>query len=38
MSMAWREHTDLLVPSSRPLRWAMAGLARLGWLFGYRPW
>jgi quercetin dioxygenase-like cupin family protein len=36
MSMAWREHADLLVPSSRPLRWAMAGLARLGGLLGYR--
>jgi mannose-6-phosphate isomerase-like protein (cupin superfamily) len=36
MAMAWREHADLLVPSSRPLRWAMAGLARLGRLLGYR--
>lgn len=36
MAMAWREHADLLVPSSRPLRWAMAGLARLGGLLGYR--
>jgi mannose-6-phosphate isomerase-like protein (cupin superfamily) len=36
MAMAWREHEDLLVPSSRPLRWAMAGLARLGRPLGYR--
>jgi quercetin dioxygenase-like cupin family protein len=35
MSMAWRDHADLLVPTSRPLRWAMAGLARLGGLLGY---
>lgn len=36
MAMAWREHSDLLVPSSRPLRWAMAILARIGRLAGYR--
>lgn len=36
MAMAWHEHADLLVPSSRPLRWAVAGLARLGRLLGYR--
>jgi quercetin dioxygenase-like cupin family protein len=36
MAMAWREHSDLLVPSSRPIRWAMAGLAPLGRLLGYR--
>ena len=36
MAMARREHADLLVPSSRPLRWAMAALARLGSLVGYR--
>src|SRR5687767_8835411 len=36
MAMAWREHADLVVPSSRPLRWGMAGLARLGGLLGYR--
>jgi quercetin dioxygenase-like cupin family protein len=36
MSMAWHEHADLLVVSSRPLRWAVAGLARLGRLLGYR--
>lgn len=36
MSMAWQDHADLLVPSSRPLRWAMAGLARVGRLLGYR--
>jgi mannose-6-phosphate isomerase-like protein (cupin superfamily) len=36
MAMAWREHADLLVPSSRPLRWAMGALARLGKLVGYR--
>jgi quercetin dioxygenase-like cupin family protein len=36
MAMAWQEHADLLVPSRRPLRWAMAGLARLGRLLGYR--
>ena len=28
MAMVWQEHADLLTPSSRPLRWAMAGLAR----------
>ena len=36
MAMVWREHADLLVPSSRLLRWAMASLARLGRLLGYR--
>jgi quercetin dioxygenase-like cupin family protein len=36
MAMAWKEHEDLLVPSSRPLRWAFAGLARLGGPLGYR--
>jgi quercetin dioxygenase-like cupin family protein len=36
MAMAWREHADLLVPSNRPLRWAMNGLARVGRLLGYR--
>jgi quercetin dioxygenase-like cupin family protein len=36
MATAWQEHADLLVPSRRPLRWAMAGLARLGRLLGYR--
>ena len=36
MSMVWREHTDLLVPSSRAIRTAMAVLARLGRLLGYR--
>jgi quercetin dioxygenase-like cupin family protein len=36
MAMVWEEHADLLVPSSRPLRWAMAGLARLGRLLGYQ--
>jgi quercetin dioxygenase-like cupin family protein len=35
MAMAWHEHADLLVPSSRPLRWAVAVLARLGRLLGY---
>jgi quercetin dioxygenase-like cupin family protein len=36
MSMVWREHADLLVPSNRVLRSVMGGLARLGRLFGYR--
>jgi quercetin dioxygenase-like cupin family protein len=36
MAMVWHEHADLLVPSSRPLRWAVGGLARLGRLLGYR--
>jgi hypothetical protein len=36
MSMVWREHADLLVPSSRVLRSVMRGLARLGRLLGYR--
>jgi mannose-6-phosphate isomerase-like protein (cupin superfamily) len=36
IAMVWREHADLLVPSNRPLRWTMAGLARLGPLLGYR--
>jgi hypothetical protein len=36
MAIAWQEHADLLGPSSRPPRWAMAGLARLGRLLGYR--
>lgn len=36
MAIAWDEHSDLLVPSSRPLRWAMGGLARIGRLLGYR--
>lgn len=35
MSIAWRDHADLLVPSSRALRLAMAGMARLGSLLGY---
>lgn len=36
MAMAWNEHADLLVASSRPLRLAMGALARLGRLLGYR--
>jgi mannose-6-phosphate isomerase-like protein (cupin superfamily) len=36
MSMVWQEHSDLLVPSNRALRSAMAALARLGRLLGYR--
>lgn len=36
MATVWHEHRDLLVPSSRPLRWAVAGLARLGGSLGYR--
>lgn len=36
MAMAWREHSDLLVPTSPVLRFAMAGLARLGPPLGYR--
>ena len=35
MAMAWEDHSDLLVPTSRPLRWAFAGLARVGRLLGY---
>ena len=35
MAGIWREHADLLVPSRRPVRWAFAGLARLGRLIGY---
>jgi quercetin dioxygenase-like cupin family protein len=36
MSMVWVEHADLLVPTSRAVRAAMGGLARLGRLRGYR--
>jgi quercetin dioxygenase-like cupin family protein len=36
MAMVWQEHADLLVPSSQSLRWAMAALARLGRMLGYR--
>jgi quercetin dioxygenase-like cupin family protein len=36
MSQVWQEHSDLLVPSRRPVRWGMAALARLGRLLGYR--
>lgn len=36
ISMAWRDHADLLVPSNRLLGWAMAGFSRLGDLLGYR--
>jgi quercetin dioxygenase-like cupin family protein len=36
MSMVWREHADLLVPTSRAMRVAMAGMARVGKLLGYR--
>jgi mannose-6-phosphate isomerase-like protein (cupin superfamily) len=36
MSLAWREHRDLLVPTNPLLRGAMAGLARVGRLLGYR--
>jgi mannose-6-phosphate isomerase-like protein (cupin superfamily) len=36
MPVAWHEHADLLVPSSRPLRWAVVVLARLGRFLGYR--
>jgi mannose-6-phosphate isomerase-like protein (cupin superfamily) len=36
MAIAWREHADLLVPSSRAMRWTFAILARLGRLLGYR--
>ena len=36
MAMVWQEHADLLTPSSRPLRWAIAGLGHLGRLLGYR--
>jgi quercetin dioxygenase-like cupin family protein len=35
MAMAWRDHADLLVASSLPLRWAIGGLARFGRLLGY---
>jgi quercetin dioxygenase-like cupin family protein len=37
LSMVWREHADLLVPSSRILRSVMGALARLGRVLGYRP-
>ena len=36
MAMVWQEPADLLTPSSRPLRWAIAGLGHLGRLLGYR--
>jgi mannose-6-phosphate isomerase-like protein (cupin superfamily) len=36
MAMAWREHRDLLVPTNPLLRAAMAGVARVGKLIGYR--
>jgi quercetin dioxygenase-like cupin family protein len=36
MATAWHEHADLLVPSSRAMRWGVAVLARLGQLLGYR--
>jgi mannose-6-phosphate isomerase-like protein (cupin superfamily) len=36
IAMVWREHADLLVPSSLPVRWAFAALAPLGRLLGYR--
>jgi quercetin dioxygenase-like cupin family protein len=35
MSKVWSEHSDLLVPSSRPLRWAMSGMAPIARLRGY---
>jgi quercetin dioxygenase-like cupin family protein len=35
MAIAWDDHSDLLAPSSRPLRWGMAALARVGRLLGY---
>jgi quercetin dioxygenase-like cupin family protein len=35
MAGAWHEHADLLVPSSRPLRWAVAALAPLNRLIDY---
>ena len=36
MSMVWREHADLLEPTSGAVRLGMAGLARLGRVLGYR--
>ena len=30
MAKAWHEHSDLLVPSSPPMRWGVAVLGRLG--------
>ena len=38
MAMAWRDHSDLLVLSSTPLRWTFAALARVGDLLGYGRW
>jgi mannose-6-phosphate isomerase-like protein (cupin superfamily) len=35
MSKVWHEHSDLLVPSSQLLRWAMAAFAHLARLRGY---
>lgn len=35
MSTAWRDHADLLVPSSLPLRAVMASLAPIGRMRGY---
>ena len=35
MSTAWRDHADLLVPSSTPLRWLMTALAPIGRMRGY---
>jgi quercetin dioxygenase-like cupin family protein len=35
MAIAWEDHSDLLVPTSRPLRWGMAAVARIGRLLGY---
>jgi quercetin dioxygenase-like cupin family protein len=35
MATAWDDHSDLLVPSSRPLRWAVAALAPIGRRRGY---
>jgi len=35
MAMAWDEHSDLLVPSNRAMRWAVPVLARLGRALGY---
>ena len=36
MAMVWREHADLLVPSNRLLSSAVAVLARIGRMLGYR--
>lgn len=36
MAVIWQEHADLLITSSRPLRFAVTALSRLGKLLGYQ--